>query len=398
MIEKGRVNEEDLSRIRHLIPGPEPLVVKDTRFIPVADTRLDGNELLYLKQCIESNWISSLGPFVRQFEDQFAQAVGCDFGVACASGTAALHLTLATLGISSGDEVIIPAFTMIAVPNAVSYTGATSVLVDVSPDTWNIDVAQLEAKITSRTKAIIAVHTYGHPAEMDAIVEIARRYNLHVIEDSAEAHGAEYRGRPVGSLGTAATFSFYANKIITTGEGGMVTTSDPKIADTARTLRDHAFSQDRHFWHSYRGFNYRMTNLQAAVGLAQTERLEQLVEHRRANARLYAELLSSIPGLRLAQECSEGRNVFWMFGMLVKEEFGCSRDELRVWLASQGIETRTFFIPIHLQPIYLERYRNESYPVSESLCQRGMYLPSGATLTEVDIRFVAEAVARAPRR
>lgn len=266
MIEKGKVSEEDLSRIRHLIPGPEPLVVKDKRYIPVADTRLDGNELLYLTQCIESNWISSLGPFVRQFEHQFAQAVGCDFGVACSSGTAALHLTLAALGISPGDEVIIPAFTMIAVPNAVSYTGATSVLVDVRPETWNIDVAQLEAKITPRTKAIIAVHTYGHPAEMDAIVEIARRYNVPVIEDAAEAHGAEYRGRPVGSLGAAAMFSFYANKIITTGEGGMVTTNDPRIADTARTLRDHAFSQDRHFWHSYRGFNYRMTNLQAAVG------------------------------------------------------------------------------------------------------------------------------------
>jgi perosamine synthetase len=397
VIEKASVSDEDLSRIQHLIPGVEPVVVKDERFIPVADTRLDGNELRYLQQCVESNWISSLGPFVRQFENEFARAVGCEFGVACASGTVALHLALASLGLGPGDEVIMPAFTMVAVPNAVSYTGATPVLVDVSPETWNIDVALIEAKITPQTRAIIAVHTYGHPAEMDGILEIARRHRLAVIEDAAEAHGALYRGRPVGSLGSAAVFSFYANKIITTGEGGMITTNDKQLAHMARTLRDHAFSQDRHFWHSYRGFNYRMTNLQAAVGVAQTERLEQLVEHRRANARLYTKLLSRLPGLELAHECDAGRNVFWMFGMQVKDDFACSRDQLRNWLASQGIETRTFFIPIHLQPIYFDKYRDESYPVAERLCQRGMYLPSGASLTEADVRVVAEKVGQAPQ-
>jgi len=398
VIEKSRISEEDLAKIRHLIPGPDPVVNKDARFIPVADTRLDGNELSYLRQCVESNWISSIGPFVGQFEREFARAVGCEFGVACSSGTVALHLTLAALGIGPGDEVIVPAFTMIAVPNAISYTGATPVLVDVRPDTWNLDVAQLEAKITPRTRAIIAVHTYGHPAEMDEIARVARRRNLHVIEDAAEAHGAEYRGRRVGSLGHAATFSFYANKIITTGEGGMITTSDEELAGLARTLRDHAFSRERHFWHSYRGFNYRMTNLQAAVGLAQTERLAQLVGQRRSNARLYTELLDTLPGLTLPRECREGQNVFWMYGLMVGEEFGCSRDELRARLASQGIETRTFFIPIHFQPAWFDQYRSQRYPVSESLCQRGLYLPSGATLTEADIRFVAEAVERARRR
>src|SRR5581483_8583183 len=391
-IKKSRISEEDLAKIRHLIPGPDPVVNKDARFIPVADTRLDGNELSYLRQCVESNWISSIGPFVGQFEREFARAVGCEFGVACSSGTVALHLTLAALGIGPGDEVIVPAFTMIAVPNAISYTGATPVLVDVRPDTWNLDVAQLEAKLTPRTRAIIAVHTSGHPAEMDEIARVARRRNLHVIEDAAEAHGAEYRGRRVGSLGHAATFSFYANKIITTGEGGMITTSDEELAGLARTLRDHAFSSERHFWHSYRGFNYRMTNLQAAVGLAQTERLAQLVGQRRSNARLYTELLDTLPGLTLPRECREGQNVFWMYGLMVGEEFGCSRDELRARLASQGIETRTFFIPIHFQPAWFDQYRSQRYPVSESLCQRGLYLPSGATLTEADIRFVAEAV------
>ncbi|HYE73305.1 MAG TPA: DegT/DnrJ/EryC1/StrS family aminotransferase, partial [Blastocatellia bacterium] len=288
MIEESKISEEDFNAIEHLLPGPDPVVracaprssgkEESARIIPVADTRLDGNELKYLTECVESNWISSVGPFVQEFERRFANAVGCEFGVACANGTVALHLVLATLGISAGDEVIIPTFTMIATANAVSYTGAKPVLVDAESETWNMDPTQIEAKITAKTKAIIVVHTYGHPVEIDAIREIAERHRLYLIEDAAEAHGAAYRGRAVGSLGDGASFSFYANKIITTGEGGMVTTNDPKIAAVARRLRDHAFSTERHFWHRYRGFNYRMTNLQAAIGLAQTERMSSLVE------------------------------------------------------------------------------------------------------------------------
>lgn len=407
MIEKSIINEEDLSLIRHLIPGPDPKLEspvrrispteESARVIPVADTLLDGNELRYLTECVQTNWISSIGPFVREFERQFARACGCEFGVACANGTVALHLALAALGIGTGDEVIIPTFTMIATANAVSYTGATPVLVDAEPVTWNMDVSRIEEKITPRTKAIVVVHTYGHPVEMDAVNEIARRRKLYVIEDAAEAHGAEYGGRRAGSLGDAASFSFYANKIITTGEGGMVTTNNAELAEIARRLRDHAFSSERHFWHQYRGFNYRMTNMQAAIGLAQTERLDQLIERRQRNARLYTEILSRVHGLTLPRELPGAKNVFWMYGVLAGEEFGCSRDELRRRLAQQGIETRTFFIPIHFQPIYFEQFRGQRYPVAEMLCQRGMYLPSGAGLTETDVRFVAEAVSQARR-
>ncbi len=408
MIEKSVISEGDLSPIRHLIPGPDPKLEapvrrispeeESARVIPVADTLLDGNELRYLTECVRSNWVSSIGPFVCKFESQFAKACDCEFGVACANGTVALHLTLATLGLGPGDEVIIPAFTMIATANAVSYTGASPVLVDSEPETWNMDVSLLEEKITPRTRAIIVVHTYGHPAPMDEVNEIAKRHGLYVIEDAAEAHGAEYRSRRAGSLGDAGSFSFYANKIITTGEGGMITTNNAELAEVARRLRDHAFSSERHFWHQYRGFNYRMTNMQAAIGLAQTERLTELSERRRIKARIYTEMLSQARGLTQPRELPGVRNVFWMYGILVGEEFGCSRDELRRILAQQGIETRTFFIPIHFQPIYFAQFKGQRYPVAETLCQKGMYLPSGAGLTETDVRFVAESVARAQLR
>lgn len=394
MINESNISEKDLEEIRDLIPGPEPSAPKS---IPVADTALNGNELRYLTQCILSNWISSAGPFVREFENRFAREMGCEYGVACSSGTIALHLAVTTLGIGPGDEVIIPAFTMVATASAVSYTGAVPVLVDAEPDTWNMDVSQIEAKITPRTKAIIVVHVYGHPVDMDPVLEIARRRGLYVIEDAAEAHGAAYHGRPVGSLGDVACFSFYANKIVTTGEGGMVTTNDEAIGRVARRLRDHAFSDERHFWHKYCGFSYRMTNLQAAVGLAQTERLAELVERRRSNARLYTELLKDIPGLTLPKERPGVKNVFWMYGVVVEDAFGCSRDELREHLAGSGIESRTFFIPIHLQPVHFEKYRGLHFPVAEHLCRKGMYLPSGATLTAAQIRFVAGAIRKAPR-
>jgi perosamine synthetase len=407
VLDETNLSDEEFEAIRHLIPGPEPVLevrlsripVAETagRIIPVADTRLDGNELRYLTQCIQSNWISSAGRFVKEFERQFARAMGCEFGVACANGTAALHLALTALGLGPGDEVILPTFTMIATANAVTYTGATPVLVDSEPVTWNMDPAQVAARVTPRTRAIVVMHTYGHPVDMDAIAAVARGHGLAVVEDAAEAHGARYRGRPVGSLGDAASFSFYANKIITTGEGGMVTTNDEKIARVARRLRDHAFSDERHFWHKYLGFNYRMTNLQAAVGLAQTERLADLVQTRRLNARRYEERLAGIRGLTLPPQAADVTNVFWMYGILVEDDFGGSRDQLRQRLAHQGIETRTFFIPIHLQPIYHRAHRAHPYPVAETLCRKGLYLPSGATLSESDIDFVAEAIRRAQR-
>ena len=387
-----------------ILPGPDPRLKECPAFapgiIPVSDPILDGNELRYLTECVKSNWISSAGPFVARFEEAFAHAVGCEYGVACSSGTSALHLALVAAGIGPGDEVILPAFTMIAVANVVEYTGARAILVDAEPDTWNLDAARIESRITTKTRAIIAAHTYGCPVDMDPVRAIARAHQLTLIEDAAEAHGALYHGRPAGSLGDVAAFSFYANKIITTVEGGMVTTNNRALAEAARTLRGHAFSDTRHFWHERVGFNYRMTNLQGAIGLAQTERLPQLIENRLANARRYSSALSSITGLTLPPEPAGRRNVFWMYAILVEDDFGRSRDELRKMLAAKGIETRTFFIPIHLQPIYRSRYLRERYPVAEALCRKGLYLPSGANLSPAQIEYVAAEIARAasPRR
>lgn len=394
-----QLSEEEFNSIRHLVPGPEPPLVPapicggEPRILPVCETRLDGNERRYLTECLETNWISSQGGFVGRFEQHFAAATGCAYGVACSSGTAALHLALAALGLGRGDEVIVPAFTMIATANAVTYTGATPVLVDAEPKTLNVDPALIEEKITPRTRAIIVVHTYGHPAEMGNILSIARRHGLYVVEDAAQAHGAEYRGRPVGSLGDVATFSFYANKILTTGEGGMVTTNNELLARAVRRLRDHAFSDERHFWHEYVGFNYRMTNLQAAVGLAQSERLGELVELRRRHRNWYDQYLKDVPGLTLPLELPGSKSVFWMYGILLQDAFGDTRDQLRIRLASHGVETRTFFVPIHLQPIYFARYRGERFPVAEDLCLRGLYLPSGPGLSEAEIAWVAGQIA-----
>jgi perosamine synthetase len=407
LIEPKHISAEHLARIAHLLPGEEPAVqpvpesmglVGATPYIAVAGTDLGGNERKYLNECVSSNWISSQGEFVERFEEAFAAAVGCRRGVACSSGTSALHLALSALGIGEGDEVIVPAFTMIATANAVRYTGAEPVLVDAEPETWNIDASRIEDRITPRTRAIVVAHIYGHPADMDTIAEVARRHGLYLVEDAAEAPGATYLGRPVGALGDVAAFSFYANKIVSTGEGGMVTTNDPRIAEAARRLRDHAFSDERHFWHAYLGYNYRMSNLQAAVGLAQTERFDELVARRRANQRRYGARLAHIAGLRLPAERAGVRSVYWMYGLLVDESFGMSRDELRLWLAGRGVETRTFFIPIHLQPIYFERFQAERFPVAESLCQQGLYLPSGPRLTDEQIEYVARQIKNVPRR
>jgi perosamine synthetase len=296
------------------------------------------------------------------------------------------------VGLQPGDEVIIPTFTMIATANSATYLGAKPILVDSEPVTWNMDLNQVEDAITPRTKAIVLVHTYGHPLDMDVLNEIGSRRGVFVLEDAAEAHGARYKGRPVGSLGDAASFSFYGNKIITTGEGGMITTNREDVARLAWNLRDHAFSTERHFWHKFVGYNYRMTNLQAAIGLAQTEQLEQFVAARRANAAYYTELLSRIPGIVTPPEAPWATNVFWMYGILLNKEFGLSRDQLRGALAARGIETRTFFIPMHCQPVYFDQYRGQRFPVAEDLCRRGLYLPSASSLTREDILTVVEAI------
>ncbi len=408
MLQPSNITPEDLGEeLAAIIPGKDPelsVSIKripvsqldlSSKIIPVCEPTLNGNEQKYVLDCLESNWISSAGKYIPVFEEKFAAECGCRYGIACANGTIALHLALAALGLEPGDEVILPTFTMIATINAVAYTGATPVLIDSEPYTWNMDVEQLADKITPKTKVIIPVHTYGHPVDMDPVMELAEKHGLFVLEDAAEAHGAEYKGRRAGGLGHAGGFSFYANKIITTGEGGMITTNDTNLAALTQNLRDHAFSSERHFWHKYVGFNYRMTNLQAAVGLAQTEQMSRFIENRRHNAALYTKLLKEIPGIVTPPEAEWVKNVFWMYSILVEDEFGMTRDQLRAYLASRGIETRTFFIPMHLQPIYYEAFKGQRYPVSEMLCQRGFYLPSASSLTGEQIRYIVEIVRQA---
>jgi perosamine synthetase len=405
MLQETKLDLGELGSLADIIPGHEPelqLTIPripisqpglGTKIIPVCEPTLRGNEAKYVLECLETNWISSAGKYIPMFEELFAVKCGATYAVACCNGTVALHLALAALGIGPGDEVIIPTFTMIATINAVTYTGARPVLVDSEMGTWNMDVAHLADRITPRTRAIMVVHTYGHPINMEPVWALAQKHGIYVVEDAAEAHGAEYKGRRIGGLGDVACFSFYANKIITTGEGGMVTTNNEQIAKLAANLRDHAFSEERHFWHKYLGFNYRMTNLQAAVGLAQTEYFDEFVQDRRNHAAQYNQLLADVPGITLPPEAEWAKSVYWMYSILVDQAgFGMDRDELRFRLAKRGIETRTFFIPMHLQPIYYQQYKGERYPVAEELCRRGLYLPSASSLTQAEITFIVESL------
>jgi len=355
------------------------------RFVPVCEPVLDGREREYVLDCLDGNWVSSLGRYIPMFEEQFSTFCGASHGVACSSGTGAVHLALESLGIGPGDEVIIPAFTLIVSANVVALTGATPVLVDVEADTWCIDHARIEEKITPRTKAIMVVHMYGHPADMGTIMAIAKRHGLYVIEDCAQAHGSEVRGRRVGAIGNVGAFSFYGNKTITTGEGGMVVTNDPAIAERAALLRNQAFDEPR-FVHRAVGFNYRMTNIQAAIGVAQCERLNQKVARKIAIADTYRELLADCAEVQLPVCRQWAKNTYWMFGLLIKPSFGRSAADVREMLGERGIDTRAFFVPMHRQPVYQggdprwPDLRGE-YPVSDMLGETGLYLPSGTSLT-----------------
>jgi perosamine synthetase len=362
--------------------------------IPVWEPVLDGNEERYVLDCLETNWISSLGRYITRFEEAFAAWCGMPHAVACSSGTAALHLSLAALGIGPGDEVLIPDFTLIVSANTVLLAGAKPVLVDVEPKTWCLDPGKIEEKITPRTRAIMAVHMYGHPCDMQAILEIARRHNLAVIEDCAEAHGAEIAGRKVGTFGDAGCFSFYGNKILTTGEGGMVLVRDAALAAKLRLLRDQGFEHPR-FVHRVVGFNYRLTNVQAAIGLAQTEKADEKVRKKREIASWYLALLGFREDLEVPFEAAGAKNVYWMFGVKLGPRFSGGRDAVMEDLKARGVETRAFFCPMHRQPVFQNgnpRYpdvRGE-YPVSDDLWNRGLYLPSGLGLTREQVHEVVE--------
>ncbi len=369
-------------------------IVGQHRSIPVCRPVLDGREREYVADCLESNWISSLGEYIPRFEQSFSRLCGAAYGVSCSSGTAALHLALEALGVGPGDEVIIPAFTLIVSANTVCLTGATPVLVDVRRDTWCLEPDLIEARVTPWTKAIMTVHMYGHPCDMDAVCGLARRHGLSVIEDAAQAHGARYRGRPVGGIGDVGAFSFYGNKIITTGEGGMVVTSDRALADRAALLRNQAFEEER-FLHNHVGFNYRMTNIQAAIGLAQCERLHEKVRRKMEIARVYDELLADEPTVRRQARAVGCEPVCWMYGLLLEDSFGRGSREVRQRLAAEGVETRSFFVPMHRQPVFQGGHRRwpdlrGDYPTSDDLGRRGLYLPTGLDLTPEDQRWIVD--------
>lgn len=366
-------------------------MAENKTFIPVAEPLLGDKELAYVTDCVKTGWVSSLGKYVRDFEDQFAAYCGVKYGVATFNGTVALHLLAATLGLGPGDEVIMPSLTFVATANAVRYTGARPVFIDSEVQTWNIDPDSVAAAITPRTRAIIAVHLYGHPAQMAPLRRIADQYGLVLLEDAAEAHGAYYQGQRVGSLSDAAIFSFYGNKIITTGEGGIIVTNNKSWADRAFFLENQGRYADNPYWHPELAYNYRMTNIQAAIGLAQLERIDELLAIRRRNAAHYKARLEGIPGLSLPPQMDWAENVFWMYSVIVHDDFGLHRDELRARLRLAGIDSRPFFYPVHTLPMY---NTGQSLPVAEDLGRRGLNLPSGATLTPNQIDYICDVLAK----
>ncbi len=359
--------------------------------IPVSEPALSGNEKQYVLDCLESNWISSNGKYIGAFEKGFADFCGVRHALSCANGTVALHLALLGLGIKPGDEVIVPTLTYVATANAVVYCGAKPVFVDSDPLTWNMAPAEVERAITPQTRAIIIVHIYGCPAEMDALLGIARRHGLYVIEDAAEAHGAEYDQKRVGSFGDVSTFSFYGNKIITTGEGGMVTTNDSTLAARMLQIKGQGMDPQRRYWFPIIGYNYRMTNIEAAIGLAQLEKIDWHIQRRIEIARRYQANLAG-EKVSFQPEPAKGRNVYWMTSLVLDEGIGISRDELREKLAASGIETRPFFYPLHTLPMYAVDSTGKSFPVASRLSAQGINLPSYSSLEDSDIDFVCTAI------
>lgn len=366
-------------------------------FIPVNEPLLNGNEKKYLCECIDTGWISSEGPFVRKFEQRMSDSVGRKYGIAVSNGTAALEVAVQALGIGEGDEVIMPTFTIISCAMAVTRLGAVPVLVDSDIHTWNMNVDEIEAKITPRTRAIMMVHLYGLPAEADKVLALAEKYDLKVIEDAAEMHGQTYKGEPCGSFGDISTFSFYPNKHITTGEGGMIVTDDEQLAERCRLLRNLCFRKDVRYVHDEISDNYRFTNLQAAVGLAQLERLEEFVARKRAMGKYYTEKLKDIDGLILPVEKTDyADNIYWVYGIVLDRQTGADNKTVQKLLAEEGIGSRTFFWCMHEQPVYRKQglFKDESYPNAEFLARNGLYIPSGLALTAEQMERVAEGLHR----
>lgn len=364
--------------------------VMDTQsFIHVCEPSITKKEVQYVTRAVLEGQVSSVAKYVPLFEDAFAKRMGAKYAVSVNSGGSALFLALWALGIRAGDEVIMPAFTMIATANAIKQCGATPIFVD-SESNGNIDVSKIEEKITPRTKMILPVHVYGHPCDMHEILAIARTHKLLVVEDAAEAHGALYNGKLVGSMGAAGCFSFYANKVMTTGEGGMIVTNNKEFAESLRYLRSYYISRKKHFWHKELAWNMRMNSLAASLGLAQLERLDELIEKRRANAAYYSKKLADLKDiLALPSEKKDARSIYWMYGVVVQSKKGGMRDKLMKYLWEHGVETRTFFFPMHWQPVYKE---DGLYPMADYLGRSGLYLPSSSHITRREQDMVVKHI------
>ncbi|WP_211176324.1 DegT/DnrJ/EryC1/StrS family aminotransferase [Brasilonema sp. UFV-L1] len=363
--------------------------------IPVNEPLLDGNEKKYLISCIETGWISSEGPFVRQFEEEFANRMGRKYGIAVSNGSVALDAAIVALEIGKGDEVILPTFTIISCAAAIVRAGAIPVVVDCDRNTWNVDVSQIEAKITSRTKAIMVVHIYGLPVDMEPVLALADKYGLYVIEDAAEMHGQTYKSIPCGSFGNISTFSFYPNKHITTGEGGMLLTDDELLAQKCRSLRNLCFQPEKRFVHEELGWNMRMSNIQAAIGVAQLERLDEFIARKRRIGQIYTELFANIPSIELPLPQTEyANNIYWVYGLVLKDEVSFDATEVMQRLAQKKIGTRPFFWCMHEQPVFKKMglFEGESYPEAERIARRGFYIPSGLALTDEQMERVVLAV------
>jgi len=362
--------------------------------IAVNEPRLGLNEIEHVLDCLNTGWISSAGKYIEAFERRWSEYCGMPYGVAMCNGTAALEAAIASLDLHPGEEVILPTFTIISCALAVVEHGGVPVLVDSDPETWCMDVSQVEVKITQRTRAIMPVHIYGHPVDMGPILALAQKYSLKVIEDAAEAHGAEYNGMKCGGIGDISCVSFYANKIVTTGEGGMVLARDSQTADKLRSQRNLGFKPERRFYHTELGHNYRMTNIQAAIGLAQVEEIEAHLAHKQWMACAYRERLQGLLYLQLPVEKSWAKNVYWMYGVVLDESCGIDASEFARRMKMEGVETRPFFLGMHEQPVFHQRglFLDERYPIAERIARQGLYLPSGLTLTEEQIDEVCAAV------
>lgn len=371
--------------------------------IPVNEPLLNGNEKKYLAECIDTGWISSEGPFVSRFEQSIAARVSKKHGIAVSNGSVALDVAVASLGIGKGDEVIIPTFTIISCAAAVVRAGAVPVLIDSDPITWNMDVEKLKIKLedeidrkgNKKIKAIMVVHIYGLPVDMDPILELAEKYHLLIIEDAAEMLGQTYKGRPCGCFGDISTMSFYPNKHVTTGEGGMVLANNDTLAEKCRSLRNLCFQAKKRFIHEELGWNFRMTNLQAAVGIAQMEQLDMFVAKKRKMGQKYTEILADIKSIDLpVQKTDYAENIYWVYGIVLKEDFPFDAEETMKRLGEKGIGTRPFFWPMHEQPVFKKMglFKEESYPVAERISRNGFYIPSGLALTDEQMETVAKVL------